>query len=34
MRLGPDLLSQLQTKIDTMNAHWTDYDRIFTKPNL
>lgn len=34
MRLGPDLMQQLQTKINTMNAHWTDYDRIFTKPNL
>jgi len=34
MRLGPNLLAQLQRKIDTMNAHWVDYDRIFTKPNL
>ena len=34
MRLGPDLLNQLQLKIDTMNAHWRDYDRIFTVPNL
>ena len=34
MRLGPDLLQQLQRKIDTMNAHWRDYDRIFTIPNL
>ena len=33
MRLGPDLVSQLQRKIDTMNAHWMDYDRLFTKPN-
>lgn len=33
MRLGPDLLQQLQRKIDTMNAHWRDYDRIFTVPN-
>jgi hypothetical protein len=33
MRLGPDLVSQLQRKIDTMNAHWNDYDRIFTVPN-
>ncbi|HWA07990.1 MAG TPA: hypothetical protein VG838_00845 [Opitutaceae bacterium] len=33
MRLGPDLLAQLQRKIDTMNAHWRDYDRIFTVPN-
>jgi len=33
MRLGPDLAAQLQHKIDLMNAHWTDYDRLFTKPN-
>jgi hypothetical protein len=34
MRLGPNLVQQLQRKIDTMNAHWRDYDRIFTVPNL
>lgn len=33
MRLGPDLVAQLTRKIDLMNAHWTDYDRLFTKPN-
>jgi hypothetical protein len=33
MRLGPDLPRQLQTKIDLMNAHWRDYDRLFTNPN-
>lgn len=33
MRLGPDLVAQLQRKIDLMNAHWTDYDVLFTKPN-
>jgi hypothetical protein len=33
MRLGPDLPAQLQHKIDVMNAHWRDYDRIFTVPN-
>ena len=33
MQLGPDLPAQLQRKIDTMNAHWTDYDRLFTRPN-
>ena len=33
MRLGPDLAAQLKRKIDLMNAHWMDYDRIFTKPN-
>ena len=33
MRLGPDLVAQLQHKIDLMNAHWKDYDRLFTVPN-
>ncbi len=33
MRLGPDLPAQLQRKIDLMNAHWLDYDALFTKPN-
>ncbi|PTX94286.1 hypothetical protein [Opitutus sp. ER46] len=33
MRLGPTLAAQLQRKIDLMNAHWMDYDRLFTKPN-
>lgn len=33
MRLGPNLVAQLQRKIDVMNAHWRDYDRIFTVPN-
>ncbi len=33
MRLGPDLPVQLKRKIDVMNAHWRDYDRIFTVPN-
>ncbi|MEO5493669.1 MAG: hypothetical protein ABIR08_06545 [Sphingomonas sp.] len=33
MRLGPDVPSQLKHKIDIMNAHWRDYDRLFTKPN-
>ena len=33
MRLGPDLPAQLKRKIDLMNAHWLDYDRLFTKPN-
>jgi hypothetical protein len=33
MRLGPNLPAQLTHKIDTMNAHWRDYDRIFTVPN-
>jgi hypothetical protein len=33
MRLGPDLSKQLQRKIDLMNAHWRDYDRLFTVPN-
>lgn len=33
MRLGPGLPGQLQRKIDLMNAHWKDYDRLFTAPN-
>lgn len=33
MRLGPDLPTQLKRKIDLMNAHWQDYDRLFTAPN-
>lgn len=33
MRLGPDLAAHLKLKIDLMNAHWRDYDRLFTVPN-
>jgi len=33
MRLGPDVAAELKHKIDTMNAHWRDYDRLFTAPN-
>jgi hypothetical protein len=33
MRLGPDVATELKHKIDTMNAHWRDYDQLFTKPN-
>jgi hypothetical protein len=33
MRLGPNVAIQLKHKIDTMNAHWRDYDRLFTVPN-
>ena len=33
MRLGPALPAQLKRKIDLMNAHWLDYDRLFTRPN-
>lgn len=33
MRLGPDIAAQLKRKIDLMNAHWMDYDRLFTAPN-
>jgi hypothetical protein len=32
--LGPDLIEQLQKKINIMNSHWEDYKRIFTTPNL
>lgn len=31
---GPDLLKQLHLKMKIMRAHWLDYDRIFTRPNL
>jgi hypothetical protein len=33
MRLGPAIADQIKNKIDTMNRHWRDYDRIFTVPN-
>jgi hypothetical protein len=33
MRLGPNVAAQLKHKTDTMNAHWRDYDRLFTVPN-
>ncbi|HVS54059.1 MAG TPA: hypothetical protein VHD62_17015 [Opitutaceae bacterium] len=33
MRLGPDLAARLKRKVDLMNAHWIDYDRLFTAPN-
>lgn len=33
MRLGPNLVAQLKHKVDVMNAHWMDYDRLFTAPN-
>ena len=34
MRLGPNIAAQIKDKIDTMNRHWRNYDRIFTVPNL
>jgi hypothetical protein len=33
MRLGPNITGQIKHKIETMNAHWRDYDRLFTVPN-
>jgi len=33
MRLGPNITAQIKHKIDVMNAHWRDYDRLFTVPN-
>ena len=33
MRLGPNLTSQIKHKINVMDAHWRDYDRLFTVPN-
>ena len=32
--LGPDLPAQLKNKIDIMNRHWLDYNRIYTVPNM
>lgn len=32
--LSPELKMQLKLKLKIMNAHWLDYDRIFTTPNL
>ena len=32
--LGPELPSQLKRKIDIMNKHWLDYNRIYTVPNM
>ncbi len=32
-RFGPDLKNQLKHKLKIMNAHWLDYNRIFTIPN-
>lgn len=31
---GPNLVDQLRFKLKIMRAHWLDYDRIFTRPNL
>lgn len=33
MRLGPAIVAQLKHKVEVMNAHWMDYDRLFTAPN-
>jgi hypothetical protein len=33
MRLGPDVAAEILHKVNVMNAHWRDYDRIFTVPN-
>jgi len=32
--LGPNFISQLQLKLKIMNAHWEDYKRMFSTPNL
>jgi len=32
--LGPELPAQLKQKIDIMNRHWLDYNRLYTAPNL
>ena len=31
--LAPNLLEQLQRKLDITNAHWLHYRRLFTTPN-
>jgi hypothetical protein len=33
MKLGPNFQSVLRQKVRTMNAHWRDYERLFTMPN-
>jgi hypothetical protein len=33
MRLGPNVREALRHKVRTMQAHWRDYDRLFTIPN-
>jgi hypothetical protein len=33
MRLGPNVAAQIKHKVDVMNAHWRDYDLLFTAPN-
>ena len=33
MALSPALADQIKRKIDIMNRHWRDYDRLFTAPN-
>ncbi len=33
MRLGPNVAAELKHKVDVMNAHWRDYDRLLTSPN-
>jgi hypothetical protein len=27
--LGPDIVAQLRKKLQVMNAHWEDYERLF-----
>lgn len=34
MLYGPDIIKELQRKINMMNDHWEDYKRMFTTPNL
>jgi hypothetical protein len=33
MLLGPDLIKELQIKLNIMNSKWEDYKRVFTVPN-
>jgi hypothetical protein len=33
MRLGPNTRDTMRHKVNVMNAHWRDYDRLFVAPN-
>lgn len=33
-KYGPDIIKEMQLKINIMNNQWEDYERMFTTPNL
>ena len=33
-RYGPDIIKEMQQKLNIMNNRWEDYERMFTTPNL